>query len=400
MALSCSGLARRMAVVRRQSHSVISCVTTSACVLLIGMAVLSRPATATESSQNAALQYWLAFELSPDVRKKSIWNASSDDPLYGFRVPVSPGRARFFQVEGALALRHLHRGAQMPDCEWGVDLRKDGMTVASRHGEKARGLAALAMLRARWYFEQEQWNKGIDDIIATMVMGRHIGRDMVHYNINYGCMVENLCVTTAAIYLPRMPEAARRTLSTKLDLLPQFTPMRDIIRNWEKTIVWAIEAFPQAESEGRLNELLTRILGAKETEALLHHAGDAAGLVTLSEQSRPILRECAEFAKESPQEYERLFKERIQPKLDENPVASIFVSSFDTARGEESTAHCRLAFLKTALDIMSRGDSALVDHPDPYGTGPFGYREFDGGFELCSALFYYSSICLDVGMRK
>lgn len=361
------------------------------------LCIAASPTTATENKRlpdNAALQYWQAFAVSPDVSLKAIWNASSDDREFGLSAKIGEKQARYVR-EGEHALRLLHRGADIQHCDWGVDLTKDGPLTLVRHGEKARGLAALAILRARHRFEHGDWDRGVDDIIATMTMGRHIGRDHVPYNVNYGCMIENTCVSTAAAYLQKMPAEVLVRFAERLDGLPAFTPMQRNIADWEQTIDWADLAFSRAEEEGRLEKLLSEILSADEARSLLAHAGDAKGLKQLNKAARLVLRECAEIAKLSPQEYERLFEAQIKPSFDRNPMAAFFVSGFDTARGEEATAHCRLEFLRAGIGIVTRGESALSDYPDPYGNGPFGFERIPGGFLLKSKLYYFTPICLE-----
>jgi hypothetical protein len=39
---------------------------------------------------------------------------------------------------------------------------------------------------------------------------------------------------------------------------------------------------------------------------------------------------------------------------------------------------------RTALAVVADGSGALKAHRDPFGDGPFAYREFKGGFELTS----------------
>ena len=152
--------------------------------------------------------------------------------------------------------------------------------------------------------------------------------------------------------------------------------------------VFKKQAFKRAEKEGRLLELIESLLGEEDAKKVLEMAKDAEGLCKLAEASRPLACQIAEALSLRADKYDRLFKERFAPQLDANPVAAMLGTDYEHASGEESTAHCRLVLLKTALDVLRRGKSALNDHPDPYGDGPFAYAEIDGGFELGSALVY------------
>ena len=93
---------------------------------------------------------WLAFSQCPPLTD-ALSGATSDDPKYGFAVPVSWQMGEIFVGDGDRALVHLHRGAVLSRCDWGTDLRRDGPNVTSRnapYGQKAQVLARLALLRA------------------------------------------------------------------------------------------------------------------------------------------------------------------------------------------------------------------------------------------------------------
>jgi hypothetical protein len=353
---------------------------------------------AAENPGNAALQYWVAFALCPP--EKEIQSATTSDEKVGFGVPVGSQLAKYLQGDGERALVHLHRGARLSSCDWATSLREDGPRVAAPYGRKAHALARLALLRARWRFEHGDWDGGIDDVIATMRLGRHIGRGKIAYNLNIGCQLEAMSTGTVAFYLPRMPEKSRERLARELDQLPPVTSMREVALYHEENVFdWALDQFARAEKEGRLFELVASISGKEEAEKVLELAHDADGLISLARAGRQLVHQIAEAMSLRPDKYDRLFKERFAPQLQANPVAAMLGLDYESARDEEATAHCRLVFLKTALDVLRRGKSALNDHPDPYGDGPFEYVEIDGGFELRSTLVYVAAGGLRIGMR-
>src|SRR5262249_8941761 len=161
-------------------------------------------------------------------------SATTNDERIGFGVPVGSQLARYFQGNGERALLHLHRGARSSSCDWATDLREDGPCVAAPYGQKAHALARLALLRARWRFEQGDWDGGTDDVIATMRLGRHIGRGRIWYNLHFGCMLEAMSTGTSAFYLHRMPDGARERLARQLELLPSVTSMREVALYYEE----------------------------------------------------------------------------------------------------------------------------------------------------------------------
>ncbi len=342
-----------------------------------------------EESQNAALQYWIAFALCPD-EDEALSNATSDHEKFGFGVPVSQKLAKYFRGDGDRALVHLHRGAKLRSCEWANDLRRDGPNVAAPYGRKAHALARVALLRARWRFEHGDWDSGIEDVIATMMLGRHIGRGKIKYNLHHCCQIEAMALGTTAFYCPRMPEEWRGRLARVLKSLPPLTSMREVVLYHEGAIDWAIDNFKRAEKEGRLPELVTSICGEEDAKKVLAMARDAEALCKLAEAVRPLVREIAEALSLRADEYDRVFKKRFAPRLDANPIAAALGFDYTDARDEESHAHCRLVLFRAGLDVFRRGRGALKDHPDPYGDGPFEYKAIDGGFELGSALACYN----------
>ena len=61
-----------------------------------------------------------------------------------------------------------------------------------------------------WRFEHDDWDGGTADVIATMVLGRHIGRGKISATIHLGCQIETIAIGTLAFYAPRMPERGAR----------------------------------------------------------------------------------------------------------------------------------------------------------------------------------------------
>ena len=367
-------------------------------ILTASLPVTAFSTELAEESRNAALQYWVAFALCPP-ETEAMSAATTVDERFGFGIPVSQELAECFQGNGESALVHLHRAAKLESCEWATDLRRDGPSVAAPYGRKAHAFARVALLRARWRFEHGDWDSGIEDVIATMMMGRHIGRGKIWYNLHFGCMIETMAIGTAAFYCPRMPEESRERLAGRLKSLPPFTSMREVALYYENTIDWATENFRRAEKEGRLPELVASICSKEHAKKVLAMAGDAEALCKLVEAGRPLAREIAEALSLRADEYDRVFQKRFAPRLDANPIAAALGPAYDLARGEESTAHCRLILLQTGVDVLRRGRAALNDHPDPYGDGPFEYKALDGGFELGSVLVYRNKrirICFGV----
>jgi hypothetical protein len=261
------------------------------------------------------------------------------------------------------------------------------------------------LLRARWRFERDLWNEGINDVIATMIMARHIGRDKVVSTIHYGVQIESMSVVTAAVYLPRMPEKARARLSARLDSLPPFTTMHEVFRHYEKVIDWFIDYARQAEKDGLLRKRIAAFSSPDNAKAIWGKARDAAGLARLAENTRPLLKEGADLLALDVDEFRREYNRgNIGPRLKNDPVAKILIPPLEGEYDEQAVGRVRLALFKAGIDVVGREQAALRDHSDSSGYGPFTYTAFDGGFELrsnCSRPTG-SPMCqsLDFGLRK
>jgi hypothetical protein len=363
---------------------------------------------ADERPQNAALQYWLAFAIMPmgsleDFRK--IEGATTDNPALGFAVPVRRELEHFFsRPPGREALDRLHRASHFSHCTWGSDLRADGSPPVP-YAEKAHQLARLSLLRARWRFEHAEWNDGVDDVIATMVMARHIGRDRVWPTIHFGVMIESMSVVTAAVYLPRMPAETRVWLAGKLASLPPFTTMEEVCRASEKSIDWFVSMVGQAEKQGRLREAIARLSSPSEAGAILGETHDAAGLIKSAQGLRPLLNEGADLLVLSVDDFRRAYKRtNLGSRLKSNLVGRLLIPPLDGECDEQAVGRVRLALLKAGIDVIDRGRAALKEHPDPCGHSLFKHFAFDGGFELVSHLSVPagSPMCqsIDFGLRQ
>lgn len=342
--------------------------------------------------ENAALHYWVAFDLCSELRQNvRVQRATVYTTETGFGVPVTEELARVLNDRVEKGLTELHRGSKLSKCNWSTDFRADGLFIVAPHGEKAHGLARVSLLRARWRFERNEWEKGIDDVIATFVLARHIGSDEYWANIHFGCMLETMCTSTIAVYLLQMPESARDELAKRIDSIPKFTSMREAILKSEELIEWAIEGANQADHAQRLKEFVSQLLsGDKDLlKKIANQTETLDDVVKLIESVRPLVRKLADATTLPPAEYERHYRDHLESEFKRNPLAIVLINADAYGcRSEESAAHCRLEALKTAIDIQRRGKLALEDHPDPYGAGPFGYLEMSNGYQLTSEFRY------------
>ena len=145
----------------------------SLALLAPSLAVAQASAAKSELGTNAALKYWQAFGLLPDLDKnqeKTLqeWN----------KAPLDAEALKL--IDRSLNSRNLlHSGAPDRQCDWSLDYDK-GVFMVLPHGVKAMTLARLAALHARREFEQAHWNAGADDVAAILKLARHVESDPGH----------------------------------------------------------------------------------------------------------------------------------------------------------------------------------------------------------------------------
>jgi hypothetical protein len=282
------------------------------------------------------------------------------------------------------ALVRLHQGSALPDCSWGTNPGQE-WTLYARHAELARMLADISVLRARWGFENGQWDDGINDVIATMMLSRHIGRDPHSVGLHHGVQIESISIRAAGAYLPQMPRAARDQLAAKLDALPRVTTMTELFNHYASSVDWVVTELRQAETEGRFPERLQTMFGlpSDEAHAILQRVRSAEGLRKLAPDARRLLHEAGEAMALGVEEFRGKARPRLESAFKDNPLAELISTGLDYEYDEQAVGRCRFAMLKAAIDVVANGQSALSRHPDPYGSA-FRYSPFPGGFELRS----------------
>jgi hypothetical protein len=70
----------------------------------------------------------------------------------------------------------------------------------------------------------------------------------------------------------------------------------------------------------------------------------------------------------------------------DNPLAVSILRSLEALRFASDRTKARFTMLHAALAVISGGPGQLRALKDPFGDAPFGYRPFQGGFELKSKL--------------
>jgi hypothetical protein len=347
---------------------------------------------------NAALTYWQAFAALPkltDAEQKQLNVGCLTVPL--------DAHAREVVDRAAYALRMMHRGAALPRCDWGIGWEEEGIGVRLTHAAGARALSALACLRARLRFEEGKNAEAVDDIVAGMTLGRHVGRDGVYVMLLTGYAIEQHMMEALALYLPQLDAGTVKGLKARLDALPPGGNPATALRFEEKwALNWFISKIKEAKDKESLLALLSRFWGTPEKgRAFLEECGGTAeGVLKVAEETRQCYALTTKKLSLPLDQFEKEWA-REESKLAGDPVFKLLFPAVDKVRRAQARIDVRRALLAAALAIRLDGRDALKRRPDPVIGGPFEYVPFEGGFELRSKLEQQDGkpVALTVGRR-
>jgi len=200
-------------------HGVLVVCLMAAC----GLQTTTARADGTGLGTNAALRYWQAFAVMPELTTEQealvrTWKAIDLGDKSGSVVKSS-----------GLALRLLHQGAATGACDWSVDW-ENGVSAALPHLGKARRLARLAMLRARHRLAEGKKREAVSDALACIALARHVGTDGAMVQSLVCWAIEDDAIGFLGEKLADMDRASLRELSTQLAKLPSAVTFSDAMR--------------------------------------------------------------------------------------------------------------------------------------------------------------------------
>lgn len=353
------------------------------------------PINPADTSNNAALQYWQAFVLLPALDKeqeKLIEEWAT--------VPLDEAAQKLIE-DSRTSLMYLHRGAKHQQCDWGFDY-KDGISLLLPNLTKARTLARLAALRARYHFERGNFGAARDDATAMMALARHVGRDPIMICLLVRYAIENMVIDLVAPYVPDI-KAPYSPAKATFDALPASSNIRQVLPTEKefmaKYIMRELRKVEQAKP-GSWRDLWKNMLGAEAPDSIKNVASlDEA--VKMVEDLLPVYDELERLAALPRDEFEKQYPPYKEKTKAAQPLAGLLLPSVDKTRATEDRSRARMAMLLAAIAVVESGPDALKNIKDPFGDGPFEYRPLDKGFELKSKLLYDGKpVTLTVGQKQ
>jgi hypothetical protein len=366
------------------------CLTLAVLVMPLGYA-LGDPVT--DPNTNAALSYWQAFATMPhltDAEQNKLTSECLSMPL--------DAQTRELVDRAHYSLQMMHRGAALPQCDWGIGT-EEGIYTRVPQGPAARVLCSLACLRARMRFAERENALAVTDILDGMALARHLSQDSLLIVLLVSYNIEHRMADALAFYLPKLDAKETQDLRVRLAALPPPVSGGKLLRIEEKhALDWLIRTVKDTKDQDKLLAQLAPLFIregpgrstpqeqlAKARDFLKDCGGSAEGIVRFAEKARPSYASLASKFDLPPAEFEKEFQIE-EKKQTGNPVFEAMYPALRKVHQQQARAYVRRALLMAAIAVQLDGQGAEKNVPDPVIGQPFEYVPFEGGFQLRSKL--------------
>jgi hypothetical protein len=368
---------------------------TGVMLLPCALAMAQRPAGQSELGPNAALQYWQAFAQMPPLNEEQQkildeWSTVSlKDPSVEKLVTDSHN-----------CIKYLHRAAKLDRCDWGLDYN-DGISLLLSHLPKARDLARLAALHARYEMERGNSRALRDNATGMMALARHVARDPIMICVLVRFLIQDMVVDLVSPYVPQL-DAKYADSKAMFDSLPPSSSVLDTFdMEREYFLVWIARKLEEEEKRnpGAGLKMWNNFLGTEGPEAL-RKVQSVDQAIKLTEDVIPVYDELEKLVALPHAEFDARYPDFKQQNLKPDTAAAFLIPQIDSLLAKERRSQARVSMLLAAIAVAEGGPDRLKDIDDPFGDGPFEYRKLDNGFELISQLKYEGQpVALTVGQK-
>ncbi len=360
----------------------------------------------SDPNGNAALKYWRGFASVPKFSDAEAQKLHTD-----FLTMPLDAHAKAIVAKAEYALKMMHYGAALRNCDWGIDCGEEGVEALLPQLHAARTLSTLAFLRARLRFDEGRQDEAIDDVVAALAMGRHASLDGTLVGVLVGYAIEARANETLALHLPKLDAKTIKDLRARLGAVPPGARPAVALRICEeRTIEWLVRKLKGVKDKESLLKFLSFVgvtegkggdVDEKTSKFVEECGGTAEGVIKFAEATRPCYAIVAQKMELPLDQFEKEYDAESK-KYADNPVFKMFFPAIVKCRVQQARADIRRALLVAALAVQVDGRDALKNHPDPAVGGPFDYAAFDGGFELRSKMKQQDgkALILTVGRRE
>jgi hypothetical protein len=358
-------------------------------------------ASGAAAEENAAPYYRKACQLlpaAPDPVNSTQKHEAEDQLLES--LPAAPVNALGLDLirRSEPALQEMIRGAALKHCDWGADFFTKEFDSLMPFMMKLRRLARVSCLRASYSFQKKNSPAALDDLAASIKMGRHFGRRGPFIARLVQIAIENSALDVAAAYLPQQKGKNLKALAGRFDSLRKTGPLSEAMQE-EKAFLLQ---YSRPKYEGKnWKEVLALLRKEQEIGAMLGKGqesedefkaivkasgGNVKGVLRLLDGASVLYDELARIWDLPPGEFEAAVSAFRRKHASDNPFATSILQWYEGIRFASDRTKARFAMLDAATKVVAGGPAQLKAVRDPFGNGPFEYHPFKGGFELKSKL--------------
>ena len=294
-----------------------------------------QPKMHSEKEENAALVYWQAFALLPELSGEDTKLLT--DLEKGSELGVD-ARSLLTRSKTALSLIS-HLQPDMP-CRW--ELIENGPSTLLPHLSKARTLARLLVLQARVDAESGKMEAAVDHLTQAFLVARNVDEGVLVQMV-VGDAIESLAADVALSLLPKLDASSRDRFAEALSKLPKRTTFtqamrheRDVFgRGAGKMMSDALEQLGKGEDSPAVRAILA---GTEKRQAMWLEE-------LLAEYDKVI--EASELPlAEANKNFERI-EEEVQDSS--NPLIQLMMPSLVGTNQKHARVDARIAKLETRL---------------------------------------------------
>jgi len=289
------------------------------------------------------------------------------------------------------ALVEFHHGAASNRCDW-VMSAEDGPLANTAHRGAIKELVAVAGIRSRLRFRDDNLPGAIADAVAAMAAARHLSVDGSLASVLFAYKMENSVTGILVQNLLRLSPAQLQELTTGINALPSGSDIRIAFESEKLSRNDILAGLQGAKARDELIEgLLRNIPFLKSNRVLAAQivdgcGGSVKGFTDCVDQQQSFYLSWALRFTLPPEQFEKAYKAEFDELSKANPVVRQFTPALPRFRWAEAYEETRRALFHTAIAVRLDGTKALSVCLDPYDQKPFTYTALDGGFRLESRL--------------
>jgi hypothetical protein len=287
----------------------------------------------------------------------------------------------------APALDDLKRGAKIFRCDWAKIVRVCDLGVGDYDAGNLR-IGKIALLRARKLAAKGRNAEALDDVFAVACFGRHIGNAGITISRLYQLSMENQAIAALATILPQFGPRELASVGARFANLPSHCSWAETMEREGRFIASTVASDLQTlETPLTLDDLIKNHFDEPDARAVLDSTGgDRDLVVAFIWDVVPYLADLAHVLEHNPETYPRALERFKARPGGIHPLAKSVFEHFDQLRYAAHRTELLWMMVLAARTLILAGLDAFQAIGDPYGDGPFTREDFDGGFELSSAL--------------